>query len=172
MSMKKQTIFLVATIVVLLVIVIAGAEIRIKIGDSESNESVITEVRAAVANYYYGFSNFSPTQIADELYGAPLSRVSLDGTTTVWNTEEEVMEMVRGFISNLEEQQWYRSDMPIYEICVLGPKTAFVSGTFIRYREDDSEIGQTGLTYLYQNKSEGWRVTSMIYQSNDIDIRC
>ena len=170
--MSKLNISLILAIVVLLAIVVSGAEIRIEVGDNEANESVRAEIREAVSSYYYGFSNFGPAQIAGELYGAPLSRVALDGTTTVWNTEEEVTDMVRGFISNLKAEQWHHSNMSTYGICVLGPNTAFVSGTFIRYRSDGSEISQTGLTYLYQNKSEGWRVTSMIYKDSDVEVQC
>ena len=52
--------------------------------------------------------------------------------------------------------------MPTYEIDILGENTVFVSGNYIRYNEDGEEISQSGSTYLYQNKSEGWRVISII----------
>ena len=52
--------------------------------------------------------------------------------------------------------------MPTYEIDILGENTVFVSGNYIRYNEDGEEISQSGSTYLYQNKPEGWRVISII----------
>ena len=170
--MTKLNAFLIIIIAILIIIVGSGAEIRVELGDRSLDKSLEADISKAVANYYHGFSNFSPEQIARELYGAPLSRVGLDGTTTVWNTETEVADMVRGFIANLKEQQWHHSDMPVYEICSLGPNTALISGVFVRYREDGSEISQTPLTYLYQKNTSGWRVSSMIYRESDVDILC
>ena len=92
----------------------------------------------------------------------PFFVVSEDGTHTVCNTNEELVDFVTNFISNLKANQGHHLDMPTYEIGILGENTVFVSGNYIRYNEDGEVISQSGSTYLYQNKPEGWRVISII----------
>ena len=49
------------------------------VNTAADNEAKIEEIHNAVSNYYYGFSNFNPTKIANELYSAPFSVVAEDG---------------------------------------------------------------------------------------------
>ena len=142
------------------------------VNTAADHEAVIEEIHNAVSNYYYGFSNFDPTKIANELYSAPFSVVAEGGNHTVLHTTEEVVDFITNFLSNLRANQWHYSDMPTYEICILGPNIVFVSGTYIRYKADGEEISRSGSTYLYQKKPEGWKILSIINKTQNVSIQC
>ncbi len=139
---------------------------------SEDQNSIHAEIAAALENYHHVFSTGTPSEIANQIYGAPLTSISTNGVTTVWNSTNEVEEWVSGFLYNLKEQGWYRSSMPSPSICVLGPNSGFASGEFIRYREDGSEISRNGMTYIFQRKSEGWRMTTFLAHDSNVELTC
>ncbi len=138
----------------------------------EDRNTVYLEIEAALISYHYLFSTGSPYEIANQAYGAPLVTISTDGTTTVMATPEEVESWVEGFLDSIRSQGWYRSAMPSPTICVLGQNSGFGSGQFIRYREDGSEISRSGMTYIFQRKPEGWRMTTFLAQESNVQLSC
>lgn len=139
---------------------------------AEERLSISNEITVALEKYHRVFSTGTPGEIASQIYGTPLVSISTDGATTIWNTVEEVENWVAGFLSNIKEQGWYRSQMPSPSICVLGPNTGFASGQFIRYRQDGSEISRSGMAYVFQRKPEGWRMTTFLAHENDVELAC
>lgn len=139
---------------------------------NEDQKVVYLEIEAALKNYHQLFSTGTPAEIANQVYGAPLVSISTNGATTIWNSTEDVEIWVSGFLDNIRSQGWYRSAMPSPTICVLGVNSGFGSGQFIRYREDGSEISRSGMTYIFQRKPEGWRMTTFLAQDPNVQLAC
>ena len=119
---------------------------------SHDREAIAAEIAVALENYQRVFSTGTASEMVDQIYAVPLLSVGASGSTTVWGTREEVVNMLASLLANLRQQGWYRSAMPSPKICVLGADAGFASGQFIRYREDGAEISRSGMAYIFQKK--------------------
>ena len=138
----------------------------------EERNEIRTEIASALENYHHIFSTGTPSEIANNIYGSPLVSVSINGDTTVWSTNAEVEAMVSSLLTDIRAQGWFRSSMPSPNICVLGPNSGFASGQFIRYQEDGSELSRSGMAYVFQRKSEGWKMTTFLAHESNVKIEC
>ena len=132
-----------------------------QLSDGE-REDVASEIRSALENYHRIFSGKQPDEIAEHAYGAPLVSFGAQGNPTVWNTTQEVETWVAGFMTQLQQQGWHRSDMPSPTICVLGESSGFASGFYVRYREDGSIISRTGIAYIFGKTGDAWKVVAFL----------
>ena len=142
-----------------------------QLGEQE-RDRVQKEIADALHRYHTSFTTMSPAELANQIYGNPLIAVNGVGVTNVWSTNEEVAKWAEGFRNSLKEQDWHHSAMPEPNICVLTENSGFASGEFVRYREDGTEISRTGMAYIFQRKSEGWRMTTFLAHDNDVTIEC
>lgn len=139
---------------------------------SHDREAIAAEIAVALENYQRVFSTGTASEMVDQIYAVPLLSVGASGSTTVWGTREEVVNMLASLLANLRQQGWYRSAMPSPKICVLGADAGFASGQFIRYREDGAEISRSGMAYIFQKKENGWRMTAFLAHDADLQLSC
>jgi hypothetical protein len=102
------------------------ATVGAELGDSE-RLAVAAEISSALENYHRIFSTASPSEIANQIYGLPLTVFLPDGKSAVRNTEKDVEIWIKGFIAKFKEQGWHRSYMPAPEKRVLGEGLGFAS---------------------------------------------
>jgi hypothetical protein len=93
--------------------------------------AVAAEISSALKNYHRIFSTESPREIANQIYGLPLTAFLPDGKSALRNTEKDVEVWIKGFIAKFKEQGWHRSYMPAPEKCVLGEGLGFASLTSV-----------------------------------------
>ena len=139
---------------------------------AQDKDRVQEEVAAALHRYHTSFTTMSPNELATQVYGNPLIAINGFGETNVMSTSEEVASWAEGFRNSLKEQGWHHSSMPEPNICVLTENSGFASGEFVRYREDGTEISRTGMAYVFQRKSEGWRMTTFLAHDRDVRLEC
>ncbi len=117
------------------------------------------EVADAVHAYYRLFTERNMAALGRQVYHVPWMQLGAAGID-VDATPEAVVARFSASLERLLKSGWDRSEFGTPVVCVLNPGAALASGTFERFRKDGSVISESGITYLFGDTAEGWRIVS------------
>ena len=129
------------------------------------------EVTLIVDRYYKYFSANQMDKFPTETHTIPWKVL---GTDRIYMTAEASNKSYFDSFDEIKKNnpEYDRSEFTIQNICVLSPRTAFVSGYNTRRAEDDSIIRMNGTVYILEKTDIGWRINSFAGKGMDKIVSC
>ena len=93
-------------------------------------------------------------------YDEPFMFVSAARTVTV-ATRADAQAFLRPGFKDLQQAGYAKTEFPELKSHSLGKGLAIISGRGIRYATDGRELATFGITYIWRNLPEGWKLAVM-----------
>ena len=74
----------------------------------------------------------------------------------------EIAEAFRRLMDNLRAQGYGRSEFLVEEIRLLSDTAATVIGVAVRYSKIGAEMERVGISYVFHNSEEQWKIVVLI----------
>ena len=129
------------------------------------------EVTLIVNRYYKYFSANQMDKFPTETHTIPWKIL---GTDRIFMTPEASNKNYFDSFAEIKKNnpEYDRSEFTIQNICVLSPRTAFVSGYNTRRADDDSIIRMNGTVYIMEKVEQGWRINSFAGKGMEKIVSC
>ena len=129
------------------------------------------EVTLIVNRYYKYFSANEMDKFPIETHAIPWKIL---GTDRIFMTPEASNKNYFDSFAEIKKNntEYDRSEFTIQNICVLSPRTAFVSGYNTRRADDDSIIRMNGTVYIMEKIEAGWRINSFAGKGMEKIVSC
>jgi hypothetical protein len=139
-----------------------------------AQESLKTEVKAALDEYVRAFSSNRADVIADRVYMAPSFTIGTGSGpgVVVSMTTADVKGRFESNLKALAEQNYQRSETKSANVCILNNAAAIVSAQFTRYRKDGTVLSEPAATYVFVKTAEGWRIAALMGHTPDRALKC
>jgi hypothetical protein len=98
-------------------------------------------------------------------YGVPLI-VTTDDRSLALTSKEHVLAMAQQQVDGMRAVSYDHSDVLTFEVIPLNATSDLYRGEFSRRRDDGSEIGRLGATYLASDGGEGRRMSAIALHSS------
>lgn len=134
-------------------------------------ETVRTEAKAAVDNYYSLFSAHKMSELPKQSFTIPWIQLGANGPQFN-TTAEEALGRFEASLKGLVASGWGKSVFTTDHVCVLNAGVAIVSGNNTRYRTDGSVMSVGGVIYVLSKTGEGWKIISYTGGGRDRVVRC
>jgi len=134
-------------------------------------ETVRTEAKAAVDNYYSLFSAHRMSELPKHSFTIPWIQLGANGPQFN-TTAEEAVGRFEGSLKGLVASGWGKSVFTTDHVCVLNAGVAIVSGNNTRYRTDGSVMSVGGVIYILSKTAEGWKIISYTGGGRDRVVSC
>ena len=95
-----------------------------------------------------------------QYYDEPFMLVTAKGSVTVANRAAAEKFLLPGFAA-LKEGGYDRTEFPTLRSASLGQGLAIISGEGVRYAADNTQMASFGITYLWRQGKEGWKLAVM-----------
>ena len=93
-------------------------------------------------------------------YHEPFMFITAANVVMLTSQAEVVVFLTPGFLA-LKEAGYARTDFPQLQAKSLGIGLAIISGLGVRYRTDDTEMASFGITYLWRQVANEWKLAVM-----------
>lgn len=158
----KRTVWLVAGLVA---VVAMGVFTTAQPADND--QTIKAEVNAFMDQYWTLFSGGQIDQLADRIYH-PIGQLSNLGHSSI----DELKMRFPDSRKTLIAAGYGRSQMPVRNVCMLGPTVAIVSGRGFRYLTDGRVMGEYGWTYTLLKSADSWRMVSIFSHDPNKALTC
>jgi hypothetical protein len=125
------------------------------------------EVNAFMDQYWELFSAGRIDQLVERIYH-PSGQLSNQGHSSI----EQLKAAFPSSRKALLAAGYGRSQMPVRNVCILGPTVAVVSGRGFRYLADGRVMGEYGWTYTLIKDATGWRMVSIYSHDPSKALTC
>ena len=136
-----------------------------------TGEVVKREVLKAWDSYLAAFSAGRTDIVANRVYAAPSYQMGNSGVNLRMTTDD-VKASFDEIHSQLEIEQYDRSETDAVVVCVLNGSTALLSAHFTRYRTDDSPLMTGASSYLFGKLDGNWQIFAIIGNPSRKLITC
>lgn len=106
--------------------------------------------------YVRAFESLDPDAVVP-FYRLPCTFVAPHGVSVV-SDAEAARALAGALVAHARSQGYRRTEIVGLETRRLAESIASLSGTFVRHRADDAEIGRFGFTYTMWRSGEEWKI--------------
>ena|SRR5665213_1807837 len=103
-------------------------------------------------------------------YNEPFMFVSAEKTVTVATRAEAEAFLKPGFKA-LQQSGYAKTEFPILRSQSLGKGLAIISGMGIRFKTDGVQLASFGITYIWRQAPDGWKLAVMTVHDAAIVLR-
>lgn len=127
--------------------------------DTSTNPPNESEVLKTYEEYLLASFSLDAKRVAT-YYDEPFMFVSAARTVTVATRADAEAFLSPGF-KDLQQAGYAKTEFPELKSQSLGKGLAVISGRGIRVTTDGAELGTFGITYIWRNRPDGWKLAVM-----------